>query len=72
VKFLLRQIAEYIQITEFMIRKTPALGQGELALARKLRTKLTPGKQTEQEQTEREQDRTEEAMKNSRNSLPKK
>jgi hypothetical protein len=51
VKFLIRQIDEYIQVTEFMIRKTPSLDQGELALARRLRTKLTPGKQTEQEDT---------------------
>jgi hypothetical protein len=35
-----------------MIRKMPALDQGELALGRRLRTKLTPGKQTEQEQTD--------------------
>ena len=44
--FLIRQIDEYIQVTEFMIRKT-ALDYGELALARNLRTKLSPGKQTE-------------------------
>jgi hypothetical protein len=30
-----------------MIRKTPALDPGELTLARKLRTKLSPVKQTE-------------------------
>jgi hypothetical protein len=30
-----------------MIWKTPALDHGEFALARKLRTKLSPGKQTE-------------------------
>jgi hypothetical protein len=30
-----------------MIRKTAALDQGELALARNLRTKLSPGKQSE-------------------------
>jgi hypothetical protein len=51
LKFLIRQIDEYIQVTEFMIRKTPTLDEGELALARRLRTKLTPGKHTEQEQT---------------------
>jgi hypothetical protein len=49
VKFSLRQINDYIQVTEFLICKTPALDQGELPLARRLRTKLTPGKQTEQE-----------------------
>jgi len=64
VKFLLRQIDEYIQVTEFMIRKTPALDQGELALARRLRTKLIPGKQTEQEQTApRRRGRTDEMKK---------
>ena len=47
LEFLLRQNDEYIQAMEFMIRKTPALDHGELALARKLRTKLSPGKQTE-------------------------
>ncbi len=34
LKFLVRQIDEYIQVTEFMIRKTAALEHGELALAR--------------------------------------
>ena len=48
LKFLIRQIDEYIQVMEFMIRKTAALDHGELALARNLRTKLSPGKQTEQ------------------------
>jgi len=47
LKFLIRQIDEYIQVTEFMIRKTAALDQGELGLARNLRTKLSPGKETE-------------------------
>jgi hypothetical protein len=47
LEFLIRQIDEYIQVMEFMIRKTPSLDHGELALARKLRTKLSPGKQTE-------------------------
>ena len=42
--FLLRQIDEYIQVMEFMIRKTAALDHGELALARNLRAKLGPGK----------------------------
>ena len=51
VKFLIIRLDEYIQVTEFMIRKTPTLDQGELALARRLRTKLSPGKQTEPEQT---------------------
>jgi hypothetical protein len=46
LKFLIRQIDDYIQVTEFMIRKTPALDHGELALARNIRTKLSPGKQT--------------------------
>jgi hypothetical protein len=40
LKFLICQIDEYIQVTEFMIRKTSALDHGEFALARKLRTKL--------------------------------
>jgi hypothetical protein len=47
LKFLIRQIDEYIQVTEFMIRKTAALDHGELALGRNLRTKVSPGKQTE-------------------------
>jgi hypothetical protein len=47
LEFLIRRIDEYIQVMEFMIRKTPALDQGELALARKLRTKLSPGKPTD-------------------------
>jgi hypothetical protein len=51
VDFLIRQIDEYIQVTEFMIRKTPSLDQRELAVARKLRTKLAPSKRAEQEGT---------------------
>ena len=47
LKFLIRQIDEYIQVTEFMVRKTAALDHGELALARNLRAKLDLGKQTE-------------------------
>jgi hypothetical protein len=47
LEFLIRRIDEYIQVMEFMIRKTPALDQGELALARRLRRKLSPGKETE-------------------------
>ena len=47
LKFLIRQIDEYIQVTKFMIRKTTELDHGEPALARNLRTKLSPGKQTE-------------------------
>ncbi len=47
LKFVIRQIDEYIQVTEFIMRKTAALDHGELALARNLRTKLSPGKQTE-------------------------
>jgi hypothetical protein len=43
--FLIRQLDEYIQVMEFMIRKTPALGNKELALARNFRTKLSVGKQ---------------------------
>ena len=45
--FLIRQIDEYIRVMEFMIRKTPALDNKELALARNLRTKLSVGKQAE-------------------------
>jgi hypothetical protein len=45
--FLIRQIDEYIQVMEFMIRKTPALDNKELALARNLRTKLSVGKHAE-------------------------
>jgi hypothetical protein len=45
--FLIRQIDEYIQVMEVMIRKTPALDTGELAWARNLRTKLIVGKQAE-------------------------
>jgi hypothetical protein len=45
--FLIRQIDEYIQVMEVMIRKTAALDTGELALARNLRTKLIVGKQAE-------------------------
>ena len=44
LEFLIRRIDEYIQVMEFMIRKTPALDQGELALARRLRRKLSPDK----------------------------
>src|SRR5215472_13471199 len=35
--FLIRQIEEYIQVMELLIRKTPALDTGELALAMNLR-----------------------------------
>ena len=45
--FLIRQIDEYIQVMEVMIRKTPALDDKELALARNLRKKLSAGKQAE-------------------------
>ena len=48
LEFLIHRIDEYIQVMEFMIRKSPALDQGELALARKLSRKLSPGKATEQ------------------------
>ena len=43
--FLIRQIDEYIQVMEVLIRKTPALDTGELALARNLKKKLLVGKQ---------------------------
>src|SRR5215471_6739017 len=45
--FLIRQMDEYIQVMEVLIRKTPALDTGELALARNLRKKLLVGKQAE-------------------------
>ena len=45
--FLIRQIDEYIQVMEVLIRKTPALDTGELALARNLRKKLLVDKQAE-------------------------
>ena len=45
--FLIRQIDEYIQVIEVLIRKTPALDTGELALARNLRKKLLVGKQAD-------------------------
>ena len=45
--FLIRQMEEYIEVMEFMTRKTPALDNNELALARNLRTKLSVGKQAE-------------------------
>jgi hypothetical protein len=48
--FLIRQIDEYIRVMEFMIRKTPALDNKELALARNLRTKLSVGRQAEHRQ----------------------
>src|SRR5262249_3471811 len=52
LKFLIRQIDEYIQVTEIMIRKMAAMDHGELALARNLRTKLSPAKQTEHRREE--------------------
>ena len=45
--FLIRQIDEYIQVMEVLIRKTPALDTGELALARNLRKKLLVDKPAE-------------------------
>ena len=45
--FLIRQIDEYMHVMEFMIRKTPALDNEELALATNPRTKLSAGKQAE-------------------------
>ena len=45
--FLIRQIDEYIQVMEILIRKTPALDTGELALARNLKKKLLVGEQAE-------------------------
>jgi hypothetical protein len=47
LEFLIRRIDEYIQVMEFMIRKTPALEQGELALARRLRRKLSADEETQ-------------------------
>jgi len=47
LEFLIRRIDEYIQVMEFMTRKTPTLDQGELALARRLRRKLSPDKATQ-------------------------
>jgi hypothetical protein len=47
LEFLIPRIDEYIQVTEFMIRTTPALDQGELVLARKLGRKLSPGKEAD-------------------------
>jgi hypothetical protein len=47
---VIRQINEYIQVPEFMVRKMPALDNKELALARNLRTKLSVGKQAEHRQ----------------------
>jgi hypothetical protein len=50
VKFLIHQIDESIQVTEFMIRKTPSLDRGELAFwPAGSGTMLTPTKQIEQE-----------------------
>jgi len=48
LKFLIRQIDEYIQVMECMIR----LGCWRLALARKFGTKLSPGKQTDRTSAE--------------------
>jgi hypothetical protein len=45
--FLVRQLDEYIQVMEFMIRKTPALDNNELASASNLQTKLSVGKRAE-------------------------
>ena len=45
--FPIRQMEEYIEVMEFMIRKTAALDNNELALARNLRTKLSAGKPAE-------------------------
>ena len=45
--FLIRQIDEYIQVMEIMVRKTPALDNNELALAKNLRMKLSVGKRAE-------------------------
>ena len=45
--FLIRQIDEYIQVIEVLIRETTALETGELALAGNLRKKLFVGKQAE-------------------------
>ena len=45
--FLIRQMEGYIEVMEFMIRKTPALDNNELALARNLRAKLSAGTQAQ-------------------------
>ena len=45
--FLIRQIDEYIQVMEVLIRKKPALDTGELAVARNLKKKPLVGKQAE-------------------------
>jgi len=42
LKFLTRQVDEFIQVMEFMSRKNPAVDQEELAVARRLKDKLNP------------------------------
>ena len=42
LRFLTRQVDEFIQVMEFMSRKNPAVDQEELAVARRLKDKLKP------------------------------
>ena len=42
LKFLTRQVDEFIQVMEFMSRKNPAVGHEELAVARRLKDKPNP------------------------------
>jgi hypothetical protein len=42
LKFLTRQLDEFIQVMKFMSRKKPAVDHGELAVGRKLKDKLNP------------------------------
>jgi hypothetical protein len=42
LKFLTRQLDEFIQVMEFMSRKNPAVDHEELAVARRLKDKLNP------------------------------
>lgn len=42
LKFLTRQVDEFIQVMEFMSRKKPAVDHEELAVARRLKDKLNP------------------------------
>ena len=42
LRFLTRQVDEFIQVMEFMSRKNSAVDQEELAVARRLKDKLNP------------------------------
>jgi hypothetical protein len=42
LRFLTRQVDEFIQVMEFMSRKNSAVDQEELAVARTLKDKLNP------------------------------